>query len=167
MSRPLICLFVLAIATTGCKKETKPTEPAKADKAAPTEPAPKGTDPAPAVAPDKAAPATAGGTADQSDPVKVVEFVFAAAAAGKSDGLSALCDPAGGGDGDVKQLCAVKASDPTWERFAKSFATGKVDGAAKIEGDSAAVAILFGPRGDKKETMNLKKIDGKWYLDGF
>lgn len=167
MPRPLTYLFVLAIATAGCKKETKPTEPAKADKAAPTEPAPKGTDPAPSVAPDNAAPAAPAGKVDNSDPVKVVEFVFAAAAAGKSDGLSSLCDPAGGGDGDVKDLCAVKAGDPTWERFARSFSKGKVNGPAKIEGDTAAVEILFGPRGDKKETMNLKKTDGKWYLDGF
>ena len=161
-------MFTLALATAGCKKEPAPAkmEP-KTDPGKPADPAPKPADPAPGVSPDKAAPATGGGAADQSDPAKVVEFIFAAAASGKSDGLSALCDPAGGGDGDVKDLCGVKAGDPMWERFVKSFAKGKVDGAAKIEGDTAAVSILFGPRGDKKETMNLKKIDGKWYLDGF
>lgn len=166
MFRTLTCLLAVALALAGCKKETKPADPPKTDKAPPTEPAPKPADPAPAVAPDNAAPA-APGKVDNSDPVKVVEHIFAAAAAGKSDGLSALCDPAGGGDGDVKELCAVKAGDPTWERFARSFSKGKVNGPAKIEGDTAEVEILFGPRGDKKETMNLKKTDGKWYLDGF
>ena len=157
--RILTCVFTLAIATAGCKKEAKPAEPAKDDKPAPTEPAPKSADPAPALPPPAA-------KVDQSDPTKVVEFVFAAAASGKPDGLSGLCDPAGGGDGDVKDICGVKAGDPKWEEFVTYFGKGKVS-AAKIEGETAAVEIMFGPKGDKKETMNLKKLDGKWYLDGF
>jgi hypothetical protein len=159
--RILICVLALAIA--GCKKETKVTEPAN-DKPAPTEPAPKGPD-TPALSPD--IPDTAPGKLDQSDPVKVIEHVFAAAATGKADGLGALCDPAGGGDGDVKNICGAKPGGPKWDEFVNYFAKGKVSGPAKIDGESAAVEILFGPKGDKKETMNLKKLDGKWYLDGF
>jgi hypothetical protein len=161
--RILTCVFTLAIASAGCKKESKPAEPAKTDQPAPTEPAPKGADPAPALSPKL--PETA--KADQSDPAKVVEFVFAAAAAGKPDGLAGLCDPGGGGDGDVKDICGVKTGDPKWEEFVSYFGKGKVSGPAKIEGETAAVEIMFGPKGDKKETMNLKKLDGKWYLDGF
>ena len=164
--RILTCLFTLAIATAGCKKEAKPAEPAKDDKPAPTEPAAKGADPAPP-APDNAAPAAPAAKLDNSDPAKVVEFVFAAAASGKPDGLAGLCDPAGGGDGDVKDICGAKAGDPKWEEFVTYFAKGKVSGPAKVEGDTAAVEIMFGPKGNKKETINLKKIDGKWYLDGF
>jgi hypothetical protein len=102
-----------------------------------------------------------------SDPVKVVEQIFAAARSGNADALPGLCDPAGTGDGDVKSVCASKPGDPTWDRFTRDFSKGKVDGPAAIEGDTAAVKILFGRDGTRDETMNLTKIDGKWYLARF
>jgi hypothetical protein len=104
---------------------------------------------------------------DHSDPVKVVEQIFAAASSGSANALPGLCDPAGTGDGDVKRVCGAKPGDPKWDEFKSYFAKGKVDGAAQIEGDKAAVKFQFGPDGTKQETMNLKKIDGKWYLASF
>jgi hypothetical protein len=104
---------------------------------------------------------------DHSDPVKVVEQIFAAAQSGNADALPGLCDPAGTGDGDVKRVCGAKPGAAKWDEFKSYFAKGKIDGAATIEGDKAAVKFLFGPDGTKQETMNLKKIDGKWYLGGF
>lgn len=120
-------------------------------------------DAATGAAPSTAAPAAA----DNSDPVKVVEQIFAAASSGSASALPGLCDPAGGGDGDVKRVCGSKPGDEKWEEFKTYFAKGKVSGPAAIEGDKAAVKFTFGPDGTKEETMNLKQIDGKWYLDGF
>lgn len=114
-----------------------------------------------------AAPAAAAAAADNSDPVKVVEQIFAAANRDSAAALPGLCDPAGGGDGDVKRVCGSKPGDAKWDEFKTYFAKGKVTGAATIEGDTAAVNFTFGPDGTKEETMNLKKVDGKWYLDGF
>jgi hypothetical protein len=154
----------VALALVACNKDAK-QEAAKTDPAA--APAPT-TKEAPAAAAPAPAPAPAGGgTADNSDPGKVVEQIFSAANTGKADALAGLCDPAGTGDGDVKSVCASKPGDPTWERFARDFKTGKLDGAPAIEGDTAAVTFLFGKDGTRKETMNLTKIDGKWYLASF
>ncbi len=161
----------LALALVACKKETK-VEAGKDPMTAPAadpKMAPPATPPAadPATPPPATPPAAGGATSDNSDPVKVVEQIFAAASSGKADALAGLCDPAGTGDGDVKDVCGSKPGSPKWDEFVKYFSKGKVAGAPKVEGDSAAVAILFGPNGTKKETMNLKKIDGKWYLAGF
>ena len=108
-----------------------------------------------------------GGGMDNSDPVKVVEQIFAVASSGNADALAGLCDPAGSGDGDVKTVCARKPGDPTWDRFVKDWSKGKVDGAATIEGDTAAVKFLFGRDGTRSETMNLTRVGGKWYLGSF
>ncbi len=159
-------MCAVALAVVACKKEGK-NEPGKADPA--TTPAASGA--APAAAPPAApvAPPSAGGgaTADNSDPVKVVEQIFAAASSGKADALAGLCDPAGSGDGDVKSVCGSKPGDPTWDRFARDFSKGKVEGAPTIEGDTAAVTFLFGRDGTRKETMNLNRVGGKWYLGSF
>lgn len=156
----------LALALVACKKESKPEaakpDPAKAAEA--PKPAPEADPQAAPVAP----PSTGGGgAADNSDPVKVVEQIFAAASSGKADALAGLCDPAGTGDGDVKDVCGAQPGSPKWDQFTKYFAKGKIDGAPQLEGDSAAVNFLFGPDGTKKETMKLQKIGGKWYLGSF
>lgn len=156
----------LALALVACKKEAKP-EAAKAEPAnapeAPSKTAPAGEPQGAAVA----QPSTGGAPADNSDPVKVVEQIFAAASSGKADALAGLCDPAGTGDGDVKDVCGAQPGSPKWDQFTKYFAKGKIDGAPQLEGDSAAVTFLFGPDGTKKETMKLQKIGGKWYLASF
>jgi len=159
----IACALALALALVGCKKEAT-NEAGKADPTAAPAAAPPAKTADPQAAP--AAPA-GGGTADNSDPVKVVEQIFTAASSGKADALAGLCDPAGTGDGDVKDVCGSKPGAPKWDEFTKYFAKGKVDGAPTVEGDSASVKILFGPDGTKQETMKLRKIDGKWYLAGF
>lgn len=150
----------VALAMVACKKESNEKTTAggaAAEHAAPSEPA---SAPAPAPAPAPSSDAS-------SDPVKVVEQIFAAARTGKADALPGLCDPAGTGDGDVKDVCSAAPGSPKWDQFTKYFSTGTIDGPANVEGDRAAVSFLFGPGGTKKETMNLTKIDGKWYLASF
>lgn len=139
MLKPILLASALCVAVVACKKKEE--------------------------AAGGAAPAAA--AADNSDPVKVVEQIFAAASSGSAAALPGLCDPAGGGDGDVKRVCASKPGDEKWEEFKTYFAKGKVAGPAAIEGDKAAVKFTFGPDGTKEETMNLKQVGGKWYLDGF
>jgi len=163
--------MIAVVLLLGCKKDSKPGDTKAEAKPAATETAkPAADQPAePASGQPGAAPAAAAAAVDQSDPTKVLEHVFAAAAAGKADGLSALCDPAGSGDGDVKSICAAKPGDPKWDEFVSYFAKGKVKAAPSIEGNGEAAAIdfTFGPDGTKSETMKLKKIDGKWYLGSF
>ena len=105
---------------------------------------------------------------DQSNPVWVVNQIFEAARNSKYESLLTLCDPNGGGDGDTKQICAVYlASKEEKDEFNSYFKFGQVIGKAVIAGDEATVQIKFGPQGNKDETMNLSKRDGKWYLRSF
>ncbi|MDX2174549.1 MAG: DUF4878 domain-containing protein [Bacteroidota bacterium] len=101
-----------------------------------------------------------------SSPESVVNSVFEAAKTGDISNLSKLCAPNGEGDGDTKRLCALKSA--TEDDFDKYFKMGKISGNVEITDDThAKVPIMFGPDGTKAETMNLVKIDGKWYLSGF
>lgn len=102
---------------------------------------------------------------DQSTPQGTMKIIFAAAQTGDFESLRGLCDPSGKGDGDTKRYICGAANAP--EEFVKYFAKAQLDGSPKIEGDRAAVPFLFGPDGHKKETMNMVKRDGKWYLSSF
>ena len=93
--------------------------------------------------------------------------MFAAAASGKDDVLASLCDPGGSGDGDSKEICALKLGAPKWAEFATYFGKATVTGGPTYEDDRALVDIRFGPNGDKTENIGLIKIDGKWYLARF
>ncbi len=101
-----------------------------------------------------------------STPESVVNAVFEAAKTGDLSNLPKLCAPNGEGDGDTKKICALKSA--TDDDFDKYFKMGKISGSVEMVNDShAKVPILFGPEGTKAETMNLVKIDGKWYLSSF
>lgn len=105
---------------------------------------------------------------DQSDPVKVLEAVFSAAATGDTSQLPTLCHDRVESDGDVRSVCAMTREDKDFGEFAAVFAGAKVKGPARIEGDKAAVDFDFGPNGPQRsEEMNLRKHMGKWYLSSF
>lgn len=103
--------------------------------------------------------------ATNTTPENVVNAVFTAARTGDVGKLSLLCDPAGTGDGDVKDICAVK--NVSEKDFAVYFKNGKISGTVKTDGMMAEIPILFGPDGTKPETMMLKKVGDKWYLESF
>lgn len=111
--------------------------------------------------------ACGGGSAsgDQSTPEGALEMVFSAASSGDLSKLSNLCNPELRGDGDVKRIC--NAANENSEEFKKYFSKGKLNGKAEIDGDKAKVPFLFGPDGQEKETMNLRKSGDKWYLYSF
>ncbi|MEO6541497.1 MAG: hypothetical protein ABIN74_10915 [Ferruginibacter sp.] len=111
-------------------------------------------------------PAPAG--ADQSTPKGVADIVFAAAQSGDYSKLQGLCDASLDTDGDAKHICDVTTGDDALKaQFKEHFSKGTVTGEPVIEGDNAKVDILFGPDGTKKETLNMAKKDGKWYLTSF
>ena len=106
-------------------------------------------------------------TIDQSKPETVLQAVFDLS---KPGGDLKLLKPlqGRGADGDVKDVCSVGEGPPEAQKeFREYFSTGKITGPARIEGERAQVDFLFGPNGRKKETMNLTRHDGKWYLSSF
>ncbi|MEO6253764.1 MAG: hypothetical protein ABIO79_10680 [Ferruginibacter sp.] len=111
---------------------------------------------------------TAPAGADQSTPKGVADIVFAAAQSGDYSKLPGLCDASLDTDGDAKHICDVTSGDDALKtQFKEYFSKGTVTGEAIIEGDNAKLDIMFGPDGTKKETFNMTKKDGKWYLTSF
>ncbi len=104
---------------------------------------------------------------DFTDPVSVLQAVFAAAQTEDFAVLSSLCDPRGENDDDTALICAITADHPDKDSFVEYFAQAKVTGDAAIDGDRAEIPFLFGPDGDQEETMGLVQRDGKWYLFDF
>jgi len=111
--------------------------------------------------------AAAGAGGHQSDPVAVVEALFTAARSGDFAPLTELCDPAGEGDGDTRQICALGRDSRGASRFVEAFRNGRVTGPARPRGDRASVPILFGAAGDRPETIELVRRSGRWYLLSF
>ncbi len=104
---------------------------------------------------------------DQSDPVKVMKGIFEAVNRQDFGVLVSLCAPDGKGDGDTKDICGLQESDAkTQAEFTDYFKGAKVTN-SRIVGNEAQVEFLFGPNTSKKETMNLEKIDGIWYLRSY
>ncbi len=104
---------------------------------------------------------------DQSEPVRVVEALFAAARSGRYGPLAGLCDPSGENDGDTRGICALGRDPSGAAPFVAAFENGRVADSARTRGDRASVPFLFGPDGDRRETMELIRRDGRWYLSSF
>lgn len=106
----------------------------------------------------------------QKTPEAALQMVFDAAKSGKLEGLKVLLPPGGGEDGDVRNVCGVsKAPQKDQDEFRQYFEKGAIPGKARIdeEAGTAEVDFLFGPTGKKKETMNLVRKEGLWYLSSF
>ena len=101
----------------------------------------------------------------QADPRSLAETIFDAAQNGHYSSLAALIDAEA--DSDSKIIAQVAADKALQEEFKKHFAKGKVSGEPVIIGDNASVNILFGPDGNKEETFEMVKKNGKWYLLSF
>ena len=104
---------------------------------------------------------------DFSDPKAVTAQVFHAAATGRADNLSSLCDPRGENDGDTARICALTTAAPDWADFRTEFAHAHLNGEPRVSGDRAAIHFVFGPDATRSETMELVQRDGRWYLSAF
>ncbi len=102
---------------------------------------------------------------DQTKPENIVKALFYAAKTKNFKILKNLCDPTGKGDGDTKRIC--KMPKKMVKDFVLYFKKGKIWGKTLIKKNRAQVPFLFGPKGKKKETMNLVNRKGKWYLSSF
>lgn len=111
-----------------------------------------------------AAPASA---QDQRSPEGVLEIVFDAARSRHFEPLAGLCDPDGEGDGDTRRICALAEESAGRDEFARAFAAARVVGPARRHGERAEVSFVFGPRGDRSETMHLVRRRARWYLLSF
>jgi hypothetical protein len=104
---------------------------------------------------------------DHDNPSSVVEAIFVVAKGADAKILGGLCDPNGQVDLDVRRICEyAHGFDPEGE-FPMFFGEGKVAGPHQILGDRAWVPFLFGPNGDKRDTIQLVRREGKWYLEQF
>lgn len=104
---------------------------------------------------------------DQSDPMAVVQAIFDVAGGASAAVLGKLCDPKGENDQDTRRICDQATADALDDEFIQYFRNGKIDGEALLQGEKASVPFLFGPRGDKSDTMEMIRRDGKWYLYQF
>ena len=101
----------------------------------------------------------------QSNPKALAEAIFNAAQSGSYSSLPALIDA--DADGDSKRIALAASDAATAQGFQQYFAKGKVNGEPVINGVKASVNIFFGPDGNKEETLEMVKRDGKWYLQSF
>jgi hypothetical protein len=104
---------------------------------------------------------------DFRDPKSVTASIFYAAETGKTAHLAGLCDPTGAGDGDTRRICAMHAGAPDWDSFRATFARARLNGEPRVSGDHARLEFLFGPDGRDRETMELVRRGGRWYLSSF
>ncbi len=107
--------------------------------------------------------------ASSASPESVLQTVFNAAQSGDFASLKDLCDPLGENDKSAQDICDLAVDEINRESFVEFFAKGKITGNASIspDGGEAEVPFLFGPTGDREETMKLINRDGQWYLYGF
>lgn len=104
---------------------------------------------------------------DHTSPKALVLSFFAIAKAGDLKDLAGLAAPTGA-DGDAREIAGSGSGKPEMQqRVKQAFGPAQIVGEPEESGDSAKVNILFGPEGkQKKETLVLIRLDGKWYLQG-
>ena len=117
-----------------------------------------------------------------SSPESVMNTIFQAAQSGEVGILKFLLPPYDEQtgeipcDGDCKALCnpgnesmkeELRGNYVTLGDFKEYFSEAKIIGTPSITGDEAKVNFVFGPNLEGNETMNLQRINGKWYLNSF
>ena len=113
----------------------------------------------------------------QSDPKLLLKEVFRAANEQDYSNLNKLCPPNKVNDGDTqKHICDIASSSEQGIKefisyFKNARITGEVTYSSTSDGTvSAQIPFWFNhPVGESRsnETMNLVKVDGKWYLSSF
>lgn len=104
---------------------------------------------------------------DHSDPAKVLQAVFDVAKGADASVLGQLCDPMGQNDSDTRRICDLAGGFEPNDEFVLYFRNAKLNGGAMTDGKVAHVPFLFGPDGDREESMKMVLRDNKWYLSAF
>jgi hypothetical protein len=117
-----------------------------------------------------------------ASPENVMNTIFQAAKTGEVGVLKFLLPPYDNAqgkvpcDGDCKALCNPgndRMRDELGHNyielhdFKSYFSKAKIIGSPTIIGNKAEVKFVFGPNLESNETMNLQRINGKWYLSSF
>ena len=104
-------------------------------------------------------------------PELFMNAIFMAAQKEDYSFLNTLCHPDVDNDGDTQAICDMAEATPAEQaEFVKYFKNGKLTGRAHFskDGAMAEVPFLFGPNGDKEETMKfIVHTDGAIYLYSF
>ncbi len=104
---------------------------------------------------------------DFHSPKRVLSSVFYAAQSGDSKHLASLCDPQGKSNRHVLRICSQRAGGEDWQAFVTQFSKGKLIGEARIADERAQINFVFGEKGTERETMELVRREGRWYLLAF
>lgn len=117
-----------------------------------------------------------------SSPETVMQTIFKAAQTGNIESLPQLLPPIDQStglrpcDGDCKGICypgvesmktELRTNYITMDNFKLMLSKAFILETRIISENQAEVTFLFGPNLEKNETMNLQKINGKWYLKSF
>ena len=78
--------------------------------------------------------------------------------------LTKLCDE--DGDSDVWNICYIGGAEDKVKEYADEYFSGISIGAAVENGDRAIVHYMFNIEDEwRHEYMNMRLIDGKWFLN--
>lgn len=117
-----------------------------------------------------------------SSPESVMNTIFKAAQTGEVGILKFLLPPYDDQRGEIpcdvdcKALCnpgnesmkeELRHNYVSHSDFKEYFSKAKIIGNPSITGDEAKVNFVFGPNLERNETMNMQRINGKWYLSSF
>tara|TARA_B100001564_G_scaffold195970_1_gene164674 strand:- start:2958 stop:3719 length:762 start_codon:yes stop_codon:yes gene_type:complete len=105
-----------------------------------------------------------------ASPQSVVQAIFDAAKSNDFKGLKYLCSSEVDFDGDVYSICNLEnESQKIKDEFIAWFKNGQINNLMPINnnGYEASVWIIFGPKTNKDEKINLVKNNNKWYLSSF
>ncbi len=113
----------------------------------------------------------------QKTPEKVMQTIFKAAKKQAYSKLYQLCPPDKNNDGDTRRyICEIASSSNEMKKeFVSYFKNARITGETIYETtfdgvESARVPFWFNhPGGERRsnETMNMIKIEGRWYLYSF
>lgn len=111
----------------------------------------------------------------QSDPKLLLEEVFRAAKERDYSNLNRLCPPNNINDGDTQDICDITSTKERLDDFISYFENARINGEItySVSSDGNEIArVPFWcnhPAGESRsnETMNMVKIDKKWYLSSF